>query len=114
LNGEDIPLCVDRVGCVGRMCLWMAGGRTTRSLLVECGGAHDMRDFLDIFETKKWNKRLLRLIDSWKRAFETQNNKWDRKINSLQSCWNIWYYQIIGHMPTIFTPPIHSVLSNCA
>ncbi len=39
-------MCVDRVGCVGRMCLWMAGGRTTRRVLVECGGADRVRDVL--------------------------------------------------------------------
>jgi len=58
-----------------------------------------------MFEAKEWNKRLLRLIDRWKRAYQTQGNQWNVKVSCLVACWNIWHYQIIGQKPTIFTSP---------
>jgi len=65
-----------------------------------------MRDVLNevfMFEAKEWNQRLLRLIDRWNGS--SKRNPWDKKVDALVTCWNIWHYQIIGQKPTLFTHP---------
>ncbi len=63
-----------------------------------------MKLILENDEVKAWNRRLSRIVDYWNRYPKANSNRWDRKLQSLLHCWNVWYYQIIGQRPTQFTP----------
>lgn len=47
--------------------------------------------------TNEWDARFYRILENERR----KANPWNKKLNSLVSCWNIWHHQLIGHPSTI-------------
>ena len=58
-----------------------------------------------MFESREWNPRLERMTENWRRSYVLGTRRWENKLLSLLSVWNVWRYQINGQQPTVFTPP---------